>query len=98
VLAEQVEQHVGNDIDEDDSTFWEDLQQLSWCPVVTAPPHSDMPFPTASPSLPPFAPPRMARLVSCIYPTSLLKGTDSQSRCHPFDGIAFSFNEVCGPS
>lgn len=55
---------MGNDMERADGAFWEQLQQLGWCPVLLAPPHPDMPFATASC---PLAPPRMARLV--MFPT-----------------------------
>ncbi|BDA44284.1 probable Sacsin [Coccomyxa sp. Obi] len=57
---EQVEDQVSNDLTGTNGDFWDKMKMLCWCPVVTLPPHPDMPFATASG---PLAPPRIARQV-----------------------------------
>ena len=51
---------MSNDLTGTNGDFWDKMKILCWCPVLTLPPHPDMPFATASG---PLVPPRIARQV-----------------------------------
>ncbi|GAA0148778.1 hypothetical protein LIER_08123 [Lithospermum erythrorhizon] len=52
--------HVKGDLEK----FWNDLQLISWCPVLTSPPYKSLPWPTV---LSKVAPPKLVRLYHDLW-------------------------------